>query len=452
MSNFASLGIGVSALSAAQRAVETAAHNVANAGTTGYTRQRLAVQTALPTEGTAGLRGDGMRGMGVTVVSIDRLRDRLADVSWRSEASVEAASSARADGLSRTESVVGNYGGGTGEALSRFLAAWDGLTLAPSDAAARSTVLSTGAGLADSLRASAQGLDTVSAELGTRIGDQLGELNGLLTHVDGLNKAILRAEVGGSDPNDLYDQRDNALDRITSLSGASVRTGKDGVSEVFLGDVPLLAGGVVAQLRAEGTGAETTVRTADGTDVRTGGQLGGYLSVLTSDLPLYSAQLDALATGLRDRVNEIHGRSKDLDGGQGGDFFVGSGARDLALSSGLTERKVAASLTGRPDDGEGALAMSALRTQPAVDGQPLGAAVRAFGARVGQAVTDANRSAGTAKAGLQAASLTRASANGVNIDEEMVDLVKYQHAYSAASRVITIVDEMLEQIINRMAV
>ena len=96
--------------------------------------------------------------------------------------------------------------------------------------------------------------------------------------------------------------------------------------------------------------------------------------------------------------------------------------------------------------------MSTLRTAPALDGQPLGAALRAFSARVGQAVTDATRSAGTAGAGLKAATVTRDAGNGVNVDEEMVDLVKYQHAYSAASRVITVVDEMLDRIINGMAV
>ncbi|MCW2778737.1 MAG: flagellar hook-associated protein FlgK [Frankiales bacterium] len=449
MSSFSSLGIGVSALTAAQRAVETAAHNVANAGTAGYTRQRLAVQTATPTPGTAGLRGDGMRGTGVTVVSIERLRDRLADVSFRSETGVEAAASARAEGLSRTESVLGPYGSGTPEALTRFLGAWDGLSLNPSDGAARSTVLSTGEGLADSVRASAEGLDAVSAELTTRVDDNLGELNGLLSHVVELNKTVKRAEIGGSEPNDLLDERDTALDRIVALTGATVSLDDAGMPQVHLGGVPLVAGGTAAKLQRTGTGDTVQLQTADGTALAPGGLLGGYLSVVKSDIPELSQQLDGLANALRTRVNDLHAQSTDLNGEAGAEMFTGTGAHDLRLGN-LTESQVAASRTGKVADGEGALAMSALRTEPLVGSQPLGAAMRAFAAKVGQSVTDATRNATTAKSGLDAAALTRASSNGVNVDEEMVDLVKYQHAYSAASRVITVVDEMLDKIINGM--
>ncbi len=455
MSSFSSLGIGVSALTAAQRAVETAAHNVANAGTDGYTRQRVAVQTALPTPGTIGMRGDGMRGTGVTVVAIERLRDRLADVSYRSEAGVEGSASARADGLARTESVLSPYATGTPEALSRFLSAWDGLSLNPADGAARSTVLSTGAALADSVRSSSDGLTAVSAELSTRVDDQLGEANGLLTHVGALNLAIRRAEVGGSDPNDLYDARDTALDRLSALTGATSQVAEDGTVEVKLGGTSLVSATGVAQLQRTGSSTDAGLRTADGAALTPQGQLGGYLSVLRADLPAYRTQLDQLAVALRDGVNTIHRANTDATGtattpgALGKDFFTGTGASDLRV--GITEeRRVAAARSDAKLDGEGALAMSALRTNPSVGSQPIGAALRGFSAKVGQAVTDATRSATTAKSGLQSAVLQRSSSNGVNVDEEMVDLVKYQHAYSAASRVITIVDEMLDKIINGM--
>ncbi len=94
--------------------------------------------------------------------------------------------------------------------------------------------------------------------------------------------------------------------------------------------------------------------------------------------------------------------------------------------------------------------MSQLRTMAAVGGSTIGASLTAFGARIGQAVTDAKRNASIGELGLAGATEARAAVNGVNIDEEMVDLVKYQHAYSAASQVISVVDEMLDTIINRM--
>ncbi len=172
-------------------------------------------------------------------------------------------------------------------------------------------------------------------------------------------------------------------------------------------------------------------------------------------MPAFSAQLDALANALRDGVNAVHRASSGLSGDPqvpgptGLDFYTGTSAADLQLAP-LTADQVGASRTGHAHDGEGALAMSALRTQALVGSQPLAAALRSFSAQVGQSVTDAGRSASTAKAGLAAVTMTRAASNGVSVDEEMVDLVKYQHAYSAASRVITVVDEMLDKIINQM--
>lgn len=448
MSSFSSLYVGYSGLNAAQRAVEVAAHNVANAGTTGYTRQRLAVQTSMPTPGTDGMRGDGMRGTGVRVMSIDRLRDRLADVSWRSEAGVEAVASARSDALGRTETALGSYADGAPEQLSSFLSAWDGLSRTPSDSAARSTVLSSGEALADGLRSSAASLTAVGTELGARIGDSVAELNGLLTQVASLNGAIGRARIAGSDPNDLYDSRDNALDRITQLTGATVTPGADDAVTVSVGDTTLVEGITAHTVTAGGTGADTAL-TVDDADIAPGGSLGGYLSVLKVDLPDYASRLDAVAAGLRDAVNAVHEASTDLAGNPGGPFFTGSGAADLSVAV-QSEAQVAASRTGKAQDGEGALAMRALRTSPAVGTATVGEALVAFGSRVGQAVTDARRAATTARSGLDSATLSRTSVDGVNVDEEMVDLVKYQHSYSAASRVITVVDSMLDEIINKM--
>ncbi len=187
---FSSLHVGYSALNASQRSVEVAAHNVANANTPGFTRQRLAVQTAAPTPGTPGLRGDGMRGMGVTVMSVERLRDRLADVAFRSEAGSAGFATARSATLTRAESVLGPYADGSPEAFSRFLASWDQLSLNPTDPASRASVLAAGGHLADGIRSAWEQLGTVTGEVALRVRDQVAEVNGLLESVGRLNIEI----------------------------------------------------------------------------------------------------------------------------------------------------------------------------------------------------------------------------------------------------------------------
>jgi flagellar hook-associated protein 1 len=448
--SFSSLGIGASALQAAQRAVEVAAHNVANAGTTGFTRQRLEVTTSTPTPGTAGMRGDGQRGTGVTVVSVDRLRDRLADVAYRGEAAVAGAASARSSALDRAESVLGPYAEGAPEALSRFFAAWDQLSLTPEDTAARTSVLAAAEGLAASIRSTALEMDAVAEEVVLRVGDQVDEVNGLLAHVASLNDAIAKATSASQVPNDLYDQRDLALDRLSRLVGARAVRADDETVEVWVGSTRLVTGGDAQQLSTTAPPAEPAVTLPDGSPLGVGGEVGGYLSVVRVDIPAFRAQLDATAVGLRDAVNAVHRGAFDLDGAAGQDLLTGTSASDLGLRAGVTAREVAASATGAAADGNGALAMVALRTTAAVGGQTAAEALRAFGSRIGQAASDAERSARTAELGQVAADQTRSSLNGVNVDEEMVDLVRFQHSYEAAARVLSIVDQMLDTLINGM--
>lgn len=443
--SFSSLTIGSSALFAAQRAVEVAANNVANANTDGYTRQRLTITASQPTFGTPGSRGDGDRGTGVTVISVDRLRDRLADVSYRSEAGVSGAASARAEMLGRTDSVLGTYGDGAPEALSTFVAAWDQLGLTPSDPSARSSVLDSGRNLADSLNAADATLTAASGEVSLRVGDDVSEVNGLLSSVAKLNSDILRAQTSSREPNDLLDQRDSALDRLSTLTGAHIDTNADGTVTLTSGSVDLVRGDQAATLTSSGD--PVTVSLAGGPQVSLAGEIGGYVSVAAVDLPSYRSQLDAIAQQLYDTTNAAHAAGVGLDGSTGKALFSGTTAATIEVDPTLSASSVGSSLTGAPSDGNNAISIAtALRS-----GSPsLSQALVALGSRMGQAAANATRNATTQSSSLTSAQAARASADGVSVDEEMVDLVKYQHSYEAAAKVISIADGMLDKIINGM--
>jgi flagellar hook-associated protein 1 FlgK len=446
---FSSLTIGASGLYAAQRAVEVAAHNVANANNEAFTRQRVTLQSALPTPGTAGMRGDGDRGTGVAILDITRLRDRLADVSYRAEASISGAADARAGTLARADSLLGTFGDGAPESLSSFLAAWNQLSLTPDDASARASVLAAGQRLAEGINGAAQQLTTVGHEVALRVTDDVDELNGLLASVAKLNYEIVKASTSDRSPNDLLDQRDAALDRISQLTGAKMDPQADGSVNISVGGVDLVNGITASTVATSGT--EPVTVSVNGSTLAMGGEIGGYVATVGVDLPAYRAQLDALAVGLRDAVNAAHRAGTGADGSTGRDFFVGTDAVSLAVDPTLTGGGVAASASGATADGNNALAIAtALRQGVAVGSQTFGDALRSFGGRVAQASTDATRNARTAQASLAAAQTARSSLNGVSVDEEMVDLVKFQHSYEAAARVISVADSMLDKLINEM--
>jgi flagellar hook-associated protein 1 FlgK len=444
---FSSLTIGASALYAAQRAVEVAANNVANANTAGYTRQRVTLTASLPTYGTPGARGDGDRSTGVTVVDVTRLRDRLADVSYRSEAAVSGAAAARSDTLARASNVLGTFASGAPEALSNFLTAWDQLSTTPDDASARASVLNTGHQLTDSLNAATTKLDALGQEVSLRLTDDANELNGLLSSVAKLNDQIAQAQLSRREPNDLQDQRDVALDRIATLTGAKIDPQPSGSVTVSLGG-NVLVQGLTAQSVVN---SPTGLTLADGTPLALAGEMGGYTSTMTVDLPSYRSQLDSLALALRDTVNAAHGAGQGTDGSTGLAFFTGTNAADLTVNPSLTTAQVAASEGGAAADGNNAIAIAkALRNSTPLNGQSVSNALSSFGARIGQASADATRNAKTANASVTSAQAARASADGVSVDEEMVNLVKFQHSYEAAARVVSIADGMLDKLINGM--
>ena len=450
--SFASLHIGASSLYAAQRAAELAAHNVANANTPGYTRQRLEISTAVPTPGTAGMRGDGMRGNGVTVLSVDRLRDLMSDMSFRNDAAASGSADARADVLSRVEGVLGSYPDGAPAALDRLFAAFEQLNRTPQDPAARAGVLSAGREVAASLGGAAAQLDQARADIGERMRASVEEVNVLAAQVADLNLEIADAVNSAQSPNDLLDRRDLALDRLATLTGATVRRGENSQVDVLVGGAPLVTGTTSRSLAVTTTPAGYgTTFTDDGSPATTGGQLGALGRAANLELPSFTAQLDEVAAALASRFNEVHARGYGLDGDpaagpDGGDFFSGTTAATLQVRAGLTERGLAASASGSPADGNHALELAGLR-----EGAPsLGDLLRGVGSRLGAAAASSGRDAKTASAALTGSEQRRASANGVNVDEEMVDLVKFQHQYQAAARVISMADGFFDTIINRM--
>lgn len=440
--SFSVLGIGLSGVQAAQRAVENAAHNVANAATDGYTRQRVSLVAARPMPGQPGQRGSG-----VVAVDVSRLRDALADLAYRSETAAGGAWSARAQVLHRAQQVLGPYGEGAPAAVAKFWAAWQQLSTDPTGTASRQGVLDAGAALASTLNSAAASLDRLGQDVGARVDAGVAEANALTSQVARLNAAISDATTAGQTPNDLLDERDRTLDRLVTLTGATVREADDGRVDVYVGSRAVVRGETTAPLSAVRTGGVTTVIHADGAPAAAGGELGGYVDTLVRVLPSFTADLDAVAAGVASAVNAAHANGFDLDGAAGAAFFTGTTARDLAVAP-LTTRQVAASASGAANDGNNALALAQLRTSPAVGGVSVGDAVHALAGRLGAEAAHAAASAHAAGLVVTAVAQQRAESNGVSVNEEMADLVRYQRAYEAAARVVTVADELLERLIN----
>jgi flagellar hook-associated protein 1 FlgK len=451
---FSSFGSALSALRYNRVAMDVASNNVANAHTTGYTRRMAVAQaTGAPAVQALWSTWNGTSG-GVEVGGIERMVDPLLDARSRTEHSTLSYLDTRAASLVRFETTIGEPGdNGIAAALSAFKQGWHDVANSPGDEAARSQLVGRAQTLEAAIKSQAAAVGTEWSDQRVRLDSVVDEANKLAADLAELNGALITADNAGTDASTLLDQRDQLALRLAELTGAEVRPRKDSPAfDVVLNGASLVDGGTASMIRVEGGSLAGTPALQVFVDTATGpvevataplrGQLGGIHGLLVDDLPDYLARLDAFTAELVAGVNDVHQQGFDLDGNAGGAFFDPAGATAATVSLSLTDpRKVAAADTAGTLDGSVAMRMASEE----LGGSTYRSLVTDFGVKVASARRLAENQ-GVLTAQVDA---SRESLSGVNIDEEMVNLLAAQRAYEGASRVITTLDSVLDTLINR---
>jgi flagellar hook-associated protein 1 len=439
---------GLSSIRASTVGIDTAAHNIANAATPGYTRQRVELAAATPF-----LSPDGPIGTGVDVLAIARLRDHFADMRVRTTLAEFAQLDVRADLLGRAEVVMGEPEG-IGLELQRLWNAFEDLAMDPADTATRTQVLAQLEAVTARIRSVATGWDQLAVDTTSRRDQAVAEANRLLHEVADINR-----QVANQDPltvsNDLLDRRDLALDRLAELTGANSARQADGTVTVTLGGATLVQGDTVESLGVSGADVIAGATTLTGAVT---GELGGLQASLVTDLPTLRGQLDDVVAVLAATLNTQHAAGFAPDGSPGGPLLTFGADPSTSVTVALTDPGMLATAadvdpgSGLPGalDGRNAQLLADLRsaTGPGSATEEL----RTMIVDLGASVAALRRSADAAGDVAVGAAIGRQSQHGVSLDEEMVDLVRYQRQLEAASRVMTAIDEALETLVNRVGI
>ncbi len=451
--SISSLNTGYSGLAASQLGIDTASHNVANANTDGFTRQRVEQSTNRARDVVV-----GQVGQGVTVDDITRARDAFLDDRLRGALSSKGKMETSADLLSRAENVLGEPSFGISTALDDLFSSFEDLSLDPTDQGRRIAVLNDLGAVTGRFNGISEGFDALSADASTRVSVTLDSVNALLGEVAEMNGAIVQSSSGGTTPNDLLDRRDKVLDNLSEALGVHVRLDNRGVARVSLNGLALVDGTSSNPL-SWNPGTQQLLHTT-GTPLTAGGSLGGLQSFITTDLPAISTILDNLAIDLADALNTTHAAGFSDSGVPGGallTFNATNPAGTLAVIVTNPADLAASDTDASPfpvHNGENARRLAELRDALTASGgtQSLSSATRVFVTDLGGRTSAAQKAATTQSNLHTSAELSRAASHGVNIDEEMIDLIKYQRAYEAAARVITAADQLLDTLINRTGV
>lgn len=450
MSDFVSLQTALSGILAARVGVQTTSHNVANAGSTGYTRQRseqVSRDFGHPTL-------HGVIGTGADVTSITRARDGFLDLRIRAGLSNLAGFDVRTTLLERMEQALAEPELGVSQALSATWDSFEALSLEPTDYAARQNVLSNLDALAARVRSVSAGWEQLGRDTRTSLEQATAEVNRLLGEIGTINDAIARS-AGLAATNDLHDRRDLALDRLAELIGATSAESDDGTFRVSVNGVGLVDGTTVRELTFNPS--DLTIRHPSGVAVGANGAVAEWQQFLAVDLPARKGDLDQFVEELATALNARHSNGWWSDTSTGDSLLAwtpGSASSTIALALTDPHQIAVAADPGPPfpvHDGSNATAMADLRHDLVAGGGTLSLEQkwRSFVTELGVSVATARDAAAVHRGLHHAADLARRGAHGVSVDEEMVSLIQFQHAFEASARVMSAVDELLDVLITR---
>lgn len=499
MSNFFSLEIGKRSILTHQTALSITGHNVANANTPGYTRQVADMVTTSPWHAPSMIQSGkaGQLGTGVDIASINRIRDEFIDNQIRHENKSQGYWSAMENTLAKIEVILNEpTEDGLRAVMDKFWESWQDLSLHPESEAVRTVVVQRGMAMAEAFNHTYRQLQELRDDVNSQVGVKVNEVNSIAMQIADLNQQILAVTISGKQPNDLLDKRDLLIDDLSSIAEVKVFNDKSNMVTLQLGDRVLVEGKDYNRLDTvqDNEGMYMIAWEDTGTRVQiSGGELRGLLdargradnpqelepSEFKEIIPNMIDQLDILAQTLVTNINQLHQEGYSLNNKTGypdkTDFFVmpaphTSWAVSMRVNQDMQDdlKNIATSSSRTWDDdgnrtnfgdGSNALKIAQLKhglnnpgVDPRIENMTTDDFWRSVCADIGVLSQEAQRVVKNQGVLLNELENKRQSISGVSLDEEITNMIRFQHAYNAAARYITSIDEALEIVINRMGI
>ena len=450
----AALNSGRSSLQTNQKAIEITGLNVANVNTPGYSRQSPNL-TAYPA-----LSFDGFFvGTGVTVTSVARSHDVFLDGQIKGKSGQVGLEKSMSNPLAQIEQAISIGEGSLADEFDQFFDSWRQLSTNPGGEVERQMVMERGELIANTFDNVYGDTQQVRKNINASLASQVEGVNLRLEEVGELNERISALKAAGQDANSPRDRRDLLLKELTGLLGVtSFEDAKGNASVTLSNGLPLVEATTVTTIESFESSNDTQLRLKFGsTDIdldRTslGGEFRGLYEVRDVLLPDVVNRLDQLAYTFATSVNSLHQAGTGLDGVSGRDFFAPPAAvagTASSLSMNLTAAtEVAAGTGSAPGDNTNALNLLQLEQQQVLGSDTL---VSYYGKLATTVAVEASRnlqaSQGAEDSLIQLENL-RDSIDGVSLEDEMINLLKYQQGFEASAKFLATVDEMMGTLLS----
>jgi len=457
---FQTIELGKRALLTHQLSLQTVGHNIANVNTPGFSRQRVTTVSCYPE-----YNANGMIGTGVMATDIRQVRDLFLGAQFRQSNKSLGQWTNKARTLSQIEAMFAEPGDTSlSSLLNDFWDSWSELSTDASSVSSRVAIVEQTSLLVNGFHNLADQLYRLQDALDSDIVGLTDGVNQIAKEIARLNHEIKRSELGSVNANDLRDARDSLVDELSRIIDVNTREDKNGELTVYIGAMTLVGGDnalaiEVTEVNDDGHLRHDLVWQGGSVSLKNlNGQLKGLLDSRDVTIPAYLGQLDRIAKHLIEEVNTLHRSGYGLDGRTGLDFFDPrfTRAATMEINGSIIDSpsRIAASASGEEGDNTIALAVAALREERFTgDGSmTINDLYDAMIGTLGIEAHEATSFADSYELLLQQIDNARQSVQGVSLDEEMANMVKHQHAYDAAARVITAVDAALDTVISGMGV
>ena len=462
---FGTLNLAARSLQTQMTGVEVSGQNLANVNTTGYSRQRVDIQTSADVTTAIGPEGTG-----ANAVAIQQLVNSLLNNQIQSQQSTAGYWNAQQSALQSAETNLNEFLSGTGSSsstsssadsttssglssqLSGLFSAFQSLAASPTSMTARQAVINQAQNLASTFNQVDRQLNTLHNALNNSLSNDVDSANQLLSDIASLNSEISSAEFNGGTANDLMDAREQDLENLSHLVSIQTSTDTGNSVNVSIGGQSLVSGNQVLdtlQTYDAGSG-QLLVQTATGGVPFTlsGGSIRGTIDARDGALATMRSSLNTLASTLITQVNTIHSGGYSLTGSSGANFFNGSGSNNITVNQSLADNpallQASGSSTATGDNSVAlALAQLASAAQTGLNNQTFGDSYTQTVAGLGDALQTANDQVTNQTAVTNMLQTQRGSVSGVNVDEEMTNLMGFQRAYEASAQLVTTINTLL---------
>ncbi|MGE5354413.1 MAG: flagellar hook-associated protein FlgK [Acidobacteriota bacterium] len=428
-----------------QRALDVTSHNVANANSPDYARQRV-IFGSEHAEATT----NGEFGAGVKIDDIQRMKDNLTDVQIRTYNQKFSDVDKRSQVLGQVESLFSEPSDlGLSNLISSFYSSWDELASTPNSTPLRNNVIQATDKLSSKIKGIYDGLGLLRTDLNGQVSEKVEEVNSTIQEIQNLNRQIKSAKVTNQSANDLYDRRDKQIDSLSKLVNINVHQDDQGSVSISIGGVFAVDEYSSTKFKVSNTNGKLSLSTDDGSTTAqlSGGEIYASMDLYNNQLSGYQDSVNTIAQNIMDSVNSVHRTGYGLNGAPQGDFFTGYSEGVLSFNHD-TNAIAASGAAGNAGNSDKAVEIAKLADNWKIGGKTISEYYNSFISGVGTQKKLNDQSSESNQLVLDQLNNQKASYSGVSIDEEMTNVIKFQKSYDASAKLIKIADEMLQTLLN----